>query len=261
MLALLRTRRWIGFSVLVVVAIVGFGLLSRWQWSRAEEKRTQKAQLVEESALAPVPVTEVLPPGTAWHEDLEWRTVTATGSYLPDEQVLVRKRPLEGQNGFWVATPLSLDSGGWVWVNRGWVAAQGSATDVQEAPPPPDGPVVVTGRLRPPQDGPDPLPTDLPAGQVVDLDIDTLTPSGTPVLDGYVERVSSQPADDPALRALPVPEIDEGRNVSYAVQWILFAVVALVGWFYFLRRESREDAAAEARTEGDEVRGDQVGSS
>ena len=42
---------------------------------------------------------------------------------------------------------------------------------------------------------------------------------------------------------LPVPTIDEGQNISYAVQWLLFAAVAMGGWFFFLRREAIEEAA------------------
>jgi cytochrome oxidase assembly protein ShyY1 len=41
------------------------------------------------------------------------------------------------------------------------------------------------------------------------------------------------------LVIVPLPQIDEGQNISYAVQWILFALVAMVGWFVFLRREAR----------------------
>jgi cytochrome oxidase assembly protein ShyY1 len=39
---------------------------------------------------------------------------------------------------------------------------------------------------------------------------------------------------------VPVTRPDEIQNVSYAVQWLLFAAVAIGGWFYFLRRESKE---------------------
>ncbi|MEC8444933.1 MAG: hypothetical protein VXZ03_01475, partial [Actinomycetota bacterium] len=39
MLAALRTRRWQGFTVVVLVAIIGLGFLSRWPWQRAEENR------------------------------------------------------------------------------------------------------------------------------------------------------------------------------------------------------------------------------
>ena len=56
-------------------------------------------------------------------------------------------------------------------------------------------------------------------------------------------------ASDPAQEALipvPLPEVDEGQNISYAVQWLLFAGVAMAGWFFFLQREAREDAMAGA---------------
>ena len=37
------------------------------------------------------------------------------------------------------------------------------------------------------------------------------------------------------------PDVDEGRNISYAIQWILFAIIAIGGWFFFLRREARDE--------------------
>lgn len=235
---LLRTPRWLGFSVLVVVVIIGFGFLSRWQWSRAEEKREEKAALVAQSAAAAAPVGDVLRPAGPWDPTMEWRTVTARGTYDAAGQVLVRKRPLNGQNGFWVLAPLRTDAGPVLWVNRGWLAATGNARDVQPAPPPPTGEVVVTGRLRAAEEAPRPQPADLPAGQVTDADPAVLG-GGTSAYPAYVELVSSEPADGGGLTALPLPEIDEGRNISYAVQWILFALVAITGWFFFLRREAR----------------------
>jgi hypothetical protein len=42
-LTLLRTRRWQGFTAVVIVAIIAFGFLSRWQWDRAEEKQRRRA--------------------------------------------------------------------------------------------------------------------------------------------------------------------------------------------------------------------------
>jgi cytochrome oxidase assembly protein ShyY1 len=45
-----------------------------------------------------------------------------------------------------------------------------------------------------------------------------------------------------------VPTIDEGRNISYAIQWLIFATVAIAGWFVFLRREAREDRAEQSGT-------------
>lgn len=236
MWSLLRSGRWIAFTLLVITAIVAFGLLSRWQWSRAEEHRTQRLELLAESQAAPVSWSE------AMQHPSEWMPVTVTGRYAPDSTVLVRQRPLNGSNGFWVASKL-IANGSAVWVLRGWTPVSGAATQAQAAPAPPMGDVTVTGRLRPDEPLPQPVPTDLPAGQVPVINVFSLGST-----DGYyLERVTSSPAD--SVTPLPPPEVDEGRNISYAVQWILFAVVAIVGWFFFLRREAAEDARQAANAE------------
>ena len=54
MRSLLKTRRWIAFTLLVVVAITAFGFLSRWQWHRAEEERSARQAWAIQAAAAPV---------------------------------------------------------------------------------------------------------------------------------------------------------------------------------------------------------------
>jgi cytochrome oxidase assembly protein ShyY1 len=245
-LALLRTKRWLGFSLLVVFAIIGFGLLSRWQWSRAEEKRQDAAALAAETAATTVPLGDLLTaaapvrPGD-WVPSLEWRTVSVTGRYAQDDQVLVRRRPMDGRNGFWVLAPLVTADDAVVWVNRGWLPAEGAATAAVDIPAAPAGVVTVTGRLRPSVPEPSPAPTDLPAGQVSDPDVTALTTTGAATVPAYLELITSDPPDT-AATLLPLPQIDESRNVSYAIQWLLFAAIAVIGWWYFLRREARDDA-------------------
>ena len=39
------------------------------------------------------------------------------------------------------------------------------------------------------------------------------------------------------LGALPLPQTDSGPFFSYALQWIAFGVMALLGWLYFTVRE------------------------
>jgi len=242
-LSLLRTRRWLGFTVLVIVAIVGFGLLSRWQWSRAEEHRLERIALAEALAKPPVPFAE-LP-----EQPEQWLPVTVSGSYL-DVQAAVRKRPLNGTNGFWVMTPIRISNGTSVWVNRGWLPVSGDALSTPDLPAPPSGTVVVTGLLRPYEDAGADANAGLPVGQVVAPALAALPEVPQPS-NAYVQLVSSSPAQD-GLTVVPPPEaeMDESRNISYAVQWLLFAVVAIVGWFFFLRREAREDAE---RAAGDGV--------
>ncbi len=231
---LLRTRRWIGFTVLVAVSITAFGVLSAWQWSRAEDRRTERESLQALSEAAPIRLTDVAA-GLA-----EWTAVEVSGTY-GSEQVVVRKRPFQAQNGFWVMAPLR-HSSGTVWVNRGWIPVTADALATPDIPPPPAGVVEVIGYLRTFEEA-DPSDNEgLP-----DLQIAAPAPVLLPDVDadpgGYVQARTSQPADDGVV-ALSPPEIDEGRNISYAVQWALFALVAICGWYYFLRREAREDVPA-----------------
>jgi len=234
---LLRTRRWIGFTAVVVLAIVAFGLLSAWQWSRAEDRRTERVAL--ESSLSGQPVTwlraaELIRNGS------DWVPVQVTGTYDADTQIVVRKRPLNSRNGFWVLTPLRTADGD-LWVNRGWIPAGVDALSTPDLPAPPEGAVTIAGLLRP-APSVEPASNDgLPPGQVADPD-PRLLPRPVDLPDAYLQLTSSDPAQQD-VTTLGLPEIDDGRNISYAVQWALFALVALSGWYYFLRREAAEDAA------------------
>jgi cytochrome oxidase assembly protein ShyY1 len=227
MLSLLRTRRWLSFTAVVIIVIIAFGLLSRWQWSRAEEKQALNSSMVsarDENPVAPADAAT------------EWTPVRITGSYDSVNEVVVRKRPQETVNGFWIMTPLESDAGT-VWINRGWLRAEGNATTYPDVPPAPAGEVTVTGLWREWQQAR--TTSGLPPGMISDVD-PVVLPVSTP-LDGFVQLTESQP-EQTGLAAIQLPEIDDVQNISYAVQWILFALVCIGGWFFFLRREAREDS-------------------
>ncbi|MEX1210133.1 MAG: hypothetical protein WEA35_04560, partial [Candidatus Nanopelagicales bacterium] len=105
--------------------------------------------------------------------------------------------------------------------------------------------VTIDGRLRWAETLGSPAPTDLPPGQASRLDPVAL---GTDVTGVYVEVERMLPADEDLI-ILPAPVFDETQNISYAVQWLIFAVIALVGWWFFLRREAREDAQRATTTD------------
>jgi len=230
--SLLKTRRWIAFTLLVVLAITAFGLLSRWQWERAEEERQKRVAWATQTSGPALSLAEAVA------SPREWTPVRAAGRYDGASTVLVRQRPLDGRNGFWVVTALDTDAGR-VWVNRGWLPATGSATGYVAPPAAPAGSVVVEARLRMAESPRGPEPGDLPARQVTGLAPALL---GADIGTFYLEATASSPADPEVLR-IPPPAIDETQNISYALQWLAFAGVALAGWWYFLRREAREDAA------------------
>ncbi|MFM1965174.1 MAG: hypothetical protein RL134_899 [Actinomycetota bacterium] len=221
--------------MLVVVAIAAFGVLSRWQWQRAEEERTAREAWAVQEATIPLSLAEAVA------SPREWSPVRVEGRFSAESTVLVRQRPLDGRNGFWVVSALDTADGR-VWVNRGWIPATGAATGTVTAPPPPSGPVILDARVRLTDPAPEAEPGDLPEGQV-----SALVPArlGADVESIYLEATASEPTD-PELTRIPAPVIDETQNISYALQWIIFAIVAMAGWWFFLRREAREDQAAVA---------------
>lgn len=234
---LLRTRRWLGFTVVVVVSIMAFGLLSAWQWSRADERRQERVELQAALAAAPADLGAVDLSSPA---AVAWNPVTVQGTYLVDLQALVRKRPLDARNGFWVMTAMRAQDGRLLWINRGWLPAGENALATPTVPLPPAGAVTVTGYLREWDETDADANAGLPEGQVAAPAL-SLLPAADDPAPAYLQLATSDPEQE-GLIPIPLPTIDEGRNVSYAVQWLLFAAVAIAGWYYFLQREAREDA-------------------
>jgi cytochrome oxidase assembly protein ShyY1 len=171
--------------------------------------------------------------------------VSARGSYDGARQLLVAARRQNGATGWWVMTPLRLADGSAVAVVRGWVAR---ADDAAAAPGAlPAGPVVVTGLLRPtepPEDRPPGATSGLPAGQIDRVDGTQLVRLWPwPLLTGYVVLTDQRPASGRAPAAVPpFPEGSGGlalQNVSYALQWFIFAGFGLFLWWRLVREDAR----------------------
>jgi cytochrome oxidase assembly protein ShyY1 len=248
----LRQPRWLALGFLVLLVLPSFVLLSRWQLHRLDDRRHFNDLVTTHSAAAAVPVERVMTAGAPTAtvgDDQRWIPVTATGRYDAAGTVLVRKRPLDGKNGFWVVTPLVTSSGSVLVVNRGWVGADGAATATQVVPAPPGGVITMTARVQPSEEAPDVQPSDLPTGQITDLSV-PLVAGGATAYPGYVTLVTSAPAESTDLTAIPLPDLSDGPHLSYAVQWLFFAAVAVIGFVVLIRRES-EYAAAEAALTGE----------
>lgn len=236
MWSLLRTGRWISFTALVIAVIIAFGALSAWQWNRAEERRAERIALTAQVEAPPRPLsaTEAASP--------DYAHVSLRGSYVEGSDRLVRSKPQGGGNGFWVISALEPEGmpGVYTWIVRGWIASQSAATTSVPIPGAAAGAQTVEGFLRT-FETVGPTPADLPDGQISAVDLEQL-----PRLEGSVfpRWIQSAGSDGP-LESVLLPEVDDSRNISYAVQWLLFAGVAMAGWFFFLRREAREGAAVQ----------------
>jgi cytochrome oxidase assembly protein ShyY1 len=230
--------------------------LAFWQLRRLHERRATNSQITEHVAQAAVPVGDLLTPTTTPAEvaGAAWRSVTASGSYDPANEVLIRNRSLDSNAGYHVVTPLRLGDGAAVLVNRGWVPLEQQAGHPPSVPRAPTGVVTVTGRIRVSQHkGRYFSPSDPAQGhldQLYRVDVPRIGRQVPyPLLPAYLELQSTQPAPAGA-RPVPIalPGLDEGPHLSYAIQWFFFSGCAIVGWILAIRRSAkrRDQSAAHA---------------
>jgi cytochrome oxidase assembly protein ShyY1 len=253
-----RAGRWAIYIGLAVLFAIACAFLSNWQFSRNEDRSAQ-LELVAQNYDAPaVPLAEVIPAGGELEAGDEWRPVELIGEYLPEDQLLVRNRPHGGTSAFEVLVPFQLEDGRVLLVDRGWVPPGRDQPDPDAVPAPPSGEVTAIARLRPGE----PLPgsgRSAPDGQVPTIHLPLVAEAVSPTagdpmeLSAYGVLVSEDPAPTSAPNQLEAPSEDPGPHLSYAIQWILFAVMGFVFIGYVIRterRHRREDADDEGGSEG-----------
>lgn len=256
----------LAFHALVLVVVPSFIWLGFWQLDRWEE-RSASANLQQDNVAAePVPVEDLTSVGTDVAHDDRWRTVEATGTWDSDNEVLLRNRDGSQGVGFHVLTPLVTEEGPSLLVNRGWIQRGENAHDTPEPPAVPDGEVTVRGRLHYSENEDNTGLSnrdDLPEGQIMIVDVDELADVlPHDVYGGYVELTDQAPVPENPPERVPLHEEDTGMSASYAVQWWVFAVVAVVGWIVLMSREVRDARELEASSgDGDDPgTGDGTGS-
>jgi cytochrome oxidase assembly protein ShyY1 len=220
-------------TAVCLVLAAGCTAAGLWQIHRYGEKRTDNSELRRNASAPAEPATGLLAIDRPVDPALKLRQVTAVGRYEPADQLLVRQREVDQRAGFLVVTPLRM-TGGVLLVVRGFVPAVGAATQSPPVPPPPGGEVTVTGRVYPSEAAQAAAGT-LPAGQIARINVPALGRRlGSPTYGGYLELISSQPADSTGLVAIPAPDLSnpaggavEGQHLAYIVQWFFFGLLAL----------------------------------
>lgn len=233
------SARWFGYFLLV--AVFGFAcyLLGNWQFARLQEARDTINTIRENYGQSPVPLASLVTDLKHFDSSLEWRPVELTGSYLSTDQLLVRTRPLNDDVGFEVLVPLRLKNGQVFIIDRGWIPS-GQTSDLPDfVPAPPIGEVTVVARLKPSE--PQIPGRSAPKGQLASIELPKVAEliSAPTFTAAYGQLVSETPPVSPMPQALPEPEQSEGAHLSYAIQWIAFAVLAIIGLVWAIRQEHR----------------------
>ena len=221
---------WI-IAACVVISAVSFANLGFWQLGRAAEKLEAQSILEAELRENAGPI-ENIPAGHLHRANPEMRNrhVQLQGEYLNDRTVLILAEFFDSQIGYGVVTPLRLTSNGeLVLVHRGWT----SGILPPDTPPsirPIDGPVDIGGQVFiPPQDArviPSQINPNKWPLRMRSLEIDVISEIlGEPIFPFEVRITANQSGT--LTRHWPAVNPDVNQNLSYAIQWLTFALIII----------------------------------
>jgi surfeit locus 1 family protein len=228
------------------IAIVGLMLIAAlcvrlgfWQVERLSERRA-----VKQAALAAraKPALDLGANAARTAEELGDRWVEARGVYDREHEIVLRGQAFQGAPGVYVVTPLRLArSEAAVLVLRGFVPAPDAVranTDSLVEP----GMVRVRGLATPIDNG---------AGQPLEhagrttwarLDLAALRDRVPYPLLPVVLRQTPDSSPPRSPRRLPAPELDDGPHLNYAIQWFLFAGMAVAFAVLVVGRRATRDS-------------------
>lgn len=228
----MKTRD-IAMGVVAVLAAAGCIRLGFWQLSRLEQRRTKNALVAAQTSAPAMSVADARVRDTS---ELHWRRISFRGIADYDREMVLAARSQSGTPGVQIITAVRPIGGEWgdtsVLVIRGWMPAADGRSYTRKSTAEGDT-ITVDG-----------LVTEFPPAGKGAVRMQS-TPYAFRWLDRDTMAVESQSAVAPfvllqlgdtvqrdvtKIVRVPQPSLSEGPHKSYAVQWFVFATVALVGY-------------------------------
>jgi cytochrome oxidase assembly protein ShyY1 len=236
-LRFLLSRRWVLFFLAVIFMAWGAVRLGEWQFHRLHDREQRNTWTERNLAADPAPVADVLSADSPLPKSREYRRVSATGTYDSSATFVVRYQTRDGDGGVDVVTPLRLDDGSFVLVDRGWMATQDPRTGPDDTPSPPPGRVKVDGWARAVSTGDR---TAITNGSTREISSRAATDrvDGT-LRRGFVDVQQETPRAGTALVPADKPDLGEGPHLFYGIQWWFFGALAIGGFAYLVWDEAR----------------------
>ena len=226
----IKVREPLGFlkSLAALILIAMCIWAAQWQFQRGIDRHQRNSVIESQVNLPALSLAEISSASQKALSPYEWRTVTASGEFNPDEQILLKNRYSEGVYGFEVLTRFRLLDGRYIWVDRGWVKAGENAKTAPETTQVPSGKVSLVARLR--------LDRSLPVGAFFALPslgtglISKLNAQTGFKSEGfYLDLISGSDSSLTPAVAPQVPELSDGPHLAYSLQWIFFAGLIVYG--------------------------------
>jgi len=221
-------------AIVTIVLCVTAGI---WQRDRLHAKEALRAQL--DAAVLAEPISLAKLAGDTDWPALRYHPVIATGTFLASRQIVIDNRIHAGRAGYDVVTPLVLDDGRTILVDRGWTPQRASRSQLPDVPAP-AGATTVRGRISIPSSSYLEFGRAPPAGALwQNLDPARFTEAtGLEVLPVVIEATEETSPDDGLERDWPQPDLGIDRHRIYMIQWYAFAALAAALWLWFHRPRS-----------------------
>lgn len=222
--------------LLAVALCIRLGL---WQQHKAEIKQVLQAQLDQRQREAPVALPENIVDPEAWR----YRRVKVSGRYETHYQILLDNQVEQEVAGYHVVTPLQLENGTRVLINRGWVAAPANHAALPQVATP-SGMQAVEGTIWLPSDKFFTLAPP-PAGQHwqpvwQNMDMKRYAQAVPFAVQPFVIRLDAASSAGGFVRNWPRPAERIEMHISYAYQWFGFALTFVVIYLVVNIRKSND---------------------
>ena len=245
-LRVLFSSQWILATLLVIAGSALCVRLGFWQISRLEQRRAFNMHMRSMLAKEPFDLSEKPVQDLT---TMEYRNVSISGTYDFENQVVLRNRHFQNEYGYHLLTPLLLDDGSAVLVDRGWIPAERNDTPAGWRKYNQAGSITLQGQIRLGNTEPDlggvPDP-ELAPGQdklefwnLVNLErIQLQLPY--PLIDVYIQPDVNPQDAEPPIPYQPEVELTEGSHQGYALQWFTYATILLLGYPFYVRQQIKE---------------------
>jgi surfeit locus 1 family protein len=238
-----RFRLWT-FTVAMLLLAVVCAYLGHWQMQRLAEKEALIAAVDTRLTAEPIPAPTTDSWDTVDLDALNFQPVSLTGSFRYSQTVtvftsLANARGAASGPGYWVVTPFVLQSGGTVFVNRGFVPEAFQEAAVTDGEPD-DTVVTITGLLRPGEKAGFMTPAANTSDRIEWVRdpqrlAQMVDPSLAPFAPFYVDLPAGAPGELPQGGETVVEF--PNNHLGYAYTWYGFAIVAIVMLGFWLWRQ------------------------
>lgn len=243
---LLFSPAWILTTCLVFFAVLLTIRLGFWQLDRLDKKKAFNSHIFSVQAMPELNLSGNLTGIDL--ADMEYRPAIATGHYDFDNQVVIRNQvwiqSWGNEIGYTLFTPLIMQNGRAVLVQRGWIPLSydtpSSWRDFDQM-----GQVSIQGIIRLPMEkgemgGGVPDPTLGPGQDGLSFWNNAnikriLQQLPYEILQVYIQQEPGTDNETLPYKSTPVLELTDGAHLGYALQWFFYALLLIFGYPIFIR--------------------------